>query len=591
MHLLTIDTSEAEPSPLVSPTRQVFFLLGLMLTTAEPENPTEFGPYEWEQSVRLLNAIVNTYSLMFWPTPEELPALTDAWRETREVAMSAFLHYFNTTILATVEQCRERIQEYLVPFDADFEAAFGLSAKEALQVADWMGQHLQRCIDELQEAETEEKKARIALLDLALKEGWDRDRMRREAQGESYRPQFEKMMAGLQSLLRISIKALQDQFGDRIAESYWKLFVAHRGGVEGFTYFTERNTAEEKPLIEVCDGVALCPLANALYWAILRTGELELSSGERKESFLKNRDKTLEAKVEGITRRFFGGAADFFPHVFETNTQQFEHDLIIRWDRYLFVVEAKASPPVEPFRDPDKAFTRIQRAFQSDRGIQHAYDQANRIRSRIISGEPIELFDGDGNLAACLSPKDIDCTYCVCVTRDDFGPLAADLSLLLAKEKTDPYPWAVNILDLESILDAWGYFGWNPSRLCEYLNDRILLNGKLFASDELEIAGVFIHHGGLAHLVNADADRIQLTPQYSDVFDRIYQARHGGEQVVYAPTEPFMGDMREMLAQMMGQVTAAPPSAITLSAAKQGRNERCACGSGKKYKHCCGRNR
>lgn len=176
------------------------------------------------------------------------------------------------------------------------------------------------------------------------------------------------------------------------------------------------------------------------------------------------------------------------------------------------------------------------------------------------------------------------------MTRDDFGPLATDLSLLLEKEEDEPYPWAVNILDLQNFTDAWGYFGWGPNRLCEYLDDRIKLHGKISASDEMDIAGFFMQHGTLTYLTEAKADLLQLTPDYSNVLDRIYEAEHGGEPVVYEPTEPFMGDMREMLANAPHEEDTSD-TALTrpLSRKKQGRNELCNCGSGKKYKRCCGR--
>ncbi len=165
-----------------------------------------------------------------------------------------------------------------------------------------------------------------------------------------------------------------------------------------------------------------------------------------------------------------------------------------------------------------------------------------------------------------------------------------DLSLLLEKGNGNPYPWAVNILDLGSLLEAWTYFGWGPERLCEYLDARVQLNGKILCSDELEVAGAFIQHGGLSKFVQLTADRLQLTPQYSDVFDDIHRARQGGEPVEYAPTEPFIGDVREMLAEVLAEEKQSRSESVTPPVKpKQGRNERCACGSGKKYKRCCGR--
>jgi hypothetical protein len=158
----------------------------------------------------------------------------------------------------------------------------------------------------------------------------------------------------------------------------------------------------------------------------------------------------------------------------------------------------------------------------------------------------------------------------------------------LEKPEADPYPWAVNIFDLDALLDAWSYFGWGPEKLCEYLDQRQQLHGKVFTTDELAVAGFFVRHGGLRHLKQAETDMVVLNPEYTDVFDKIYLAKKGGEKVEYAPTEPFMQDMRKMFDEALeAERPIARPQ--MRRRVKQGRNEPCACGSGKKYKKCCGR--
>jgi len=524
---------------------------------------------------------------MFWPTPDELPNLTTAWYEAREVAMPAFLHYISAGLRASVEQVAERIRRYIAPFDQEFRQTCGLTASEALEVTDWIAQTLQLSADQLSEMAAEERRIRLRLLDRAQREGWDLNRLRQETQKGIYPPHAKALIDGLESFLRISRADIQNQFGERIALSYWKQFACHRGEVQDFRYLTERNVAGEKPLFEVAKEVALCVSANALYEAILKVGEDRLSSGEKRDLFFRKRDRALEKETEEKMRVLFGPSADFFAHAVETETGDFEHDLIIRWHRRLFVIEAKAMPPAEPFRDPDKAFTRLKRAFQSDRGIQKAYEQADRARGNWAAGNPVDLHDGNGNQVAHIEPSDIDAVYCMCVTRDDFGPLAIDLSLLLKKDKLAPYPWAINIIDLGTLLEAWGYLGWGPEKLCEYLDSRVLLNGRVFASDELEIAGFFIKHGGLSTLLQGTYDRAFIDPTYSSVFDRIYLARHGGEPVEYAPTEPIVRDLREAVADLSRDRDGRGPTPVVPR--KQGRNERCACGSGRKYKNCCGK--
>jgi len=77
---------------LTSPHRQLFYLLGLMLTSPEPSKPQEYDQSAWSKTVELLERIFSSYAWMFWPTPEEADSLSKEWKDIREVAMPAFLN-------------------------------------------------------------------------------------------------------------------------------------------------------------------------------------------------------------------------------------------------------------------------------------------------------------------------------------------------------------------------------------------------------------------------------------------------------------------------------------------------------------------
>ena len=110
---------------------------------------------------------------MFWPTPEELPTLTEEWRDAREVAMPAFLHYFNTTLLASKEQISDRVANYLSPFDEYLGASTGISASDTLKVEASISQHLQAQSDALVEASEQIQHDKLAIESRAAAEGWD----------------------------------------------------------------------------------------------------------------------------------------------------------------------------------------------------------------------------------------------------------------------------------------------------------------------------------------------------------------------------------------------------------------------------------
>jgi hypothetical protein len=598
MEVLKRAWGEDDSDKLSSEFKQLLFFCGLMLGTPEPENPRPLTKEKWKSIKELLEEIFGLYAFMFWPTEDEAP--TQAWRDVREVAMPAFLHYFNNGLMASKEQIAERVTNYLEAFDEYFTESTGISASDALSITEWIGQALQGQSDDLMKATEKVQNDKLALEEQAKIEGWAEDRFWEEARKqEAVTHHTERLARGIQNFLKVRLEAIETEFGTDKANSFWRLFVSKRGEVEKLSYLTERNVAEEKPLFELEPGVASCPLVNALYFAIFNTGEQRLRDSPEREAFLRTRDKALEREVNQTLKKFFPDDAVFLSNVYETADLHHEHDLIVLWNGVLFVIESKASPPVEPFRDPDKAFTRISRAFKSDRGIQNGFNQANRLRKLAVSSRTLELYNDRGQVICSISTSDISKTYLICVTRDNFGVLATDLSLLLEKAQDEDCPWVSNILDLQALIEAWQYFKWGPERLCEYLDGRIQLHGKIFASDELDVAGYFIRHGHFGRLLELEADRIVLEPYYSDVFDKIYMTRYGGPPFVYSPEEPVLTDARKLLGNEQPTSKNIAAKDVFRRQKKSrpsraykniiGRGARCPCNSGKTYARCHGR--
>jgi len=174
----------------------------------------------------------------------------------------------------------------------------------------------------------------------------------------------------------------------------------------------------------------------------------------------------------------------------------------------------------------------------------------------------------------------------ICVTRDNLGPLATNLTLLLQKESNDCYPWVTNIIDLGNLAEAWSFFRWGSKEFHSYLEQRITLYGRVFSDDELDFAGFFIRHGGFKTAVKQEADLLQLDPSYSSIFDEIYIHLHqGGPPPAITQTDPVVMDLKQSLSQ--GVPVFAEPN--HKERRKIGRNAPCPCGSDKKYKRCCGK--
>ncbi len=208
--------------------------------------------------------------------------------------------------------------------------------------------------------------------------------------------------------------------------------------------------------------------------------ETSLTSSDARDRFLRTRDNALERDAVEKLRPFLSAKARVWTKLYESVDCQYEHDVIAVDDGLSIVLEAKASPPIEPFRDPDRAFVRLKDAFRGDTGIQKAHEQAERIVSQLRSGRSVTLFDASGHEVTRLVPDASMLSIGICLTRDNFAGLATNLALLLEKDADTPYPWVVHSLDLENMGEAWRYLGWGPADSASFLSRESCCTGKCY---------------------------------------------------------------------------------------------------------------
>ncbi|MBI2425896.1 MAG: SEC-C domain-containing protein [Candidatus Hydrogenedentes bacterium] len=571
---------------LSSTSKQIPFLLAVLLSSEEPINPVEFGETEWERVRKKLDELFFSYMALYAPTREEFETPDSRWHEVREVSMLAFFHYFSTGLLASIQQVTGRIINYLVPFDKDLFATLGISASQCLEICSWITDQLEKSLDELQVAAISERKERLKFLNEAEKKRWSLETMRERVRSS---PCFEKSTGLLSSIHKLGIISLHDletTFPDT-AHKFWDQFSIQRGDAQEIRYPTEQSIYLERPLIRITDTEAFCALPNALFTSLLFVGEKTLLKGPNRISFRRMRDKVLEEEALKNLTLLLSPGAKILSNVCETPDRQYEHDLVAIDDGLILIVEAKATPPIEPFRDPNKAFVRLKDAFRSDTGIQKAFEQGNRIIKKLNAGDTVPLYDFHGREVVRLSLDNSKLPVAICVTRDNFGPLATNLALLLTKDANDSYPWAVNIFDLENLVEAWTYFGWGTKELRNYLKQRVLLHGKAFSDDELDYVGFFMKHGSFDTVIESRADLLHLNPDYSNIFDDIYRHLHQqGPPVKLEITNPVLLDLRQSLNSE--QPVFFEEKKFGVPDGRIGRNAPCPCGSGTKYKRCCG---
>ena len=244
------------------------------------------------------------------------------------------------------------------------------------------------------------------------------------------------------------------------------------------------------------------------------------------------------------------------------------------------IVECKATQRKEPWRDPDKAYVRILHAFRSDRGIQKACDQAAHLRRRLVSDEKVILYDQKGHIIDEIQGPAQE-VFSVAVTLDSFGIIATNLALLLEKEPTEPFPWAVSVSDLETILGGFSHVEKTFEDVLKFLRDRSKLHGIVLSTDELEFAGVFLRYGNFDKFLSQKDAKIFLGHEMSEIFDEIHYEQLGIEMPKKRRPEggPVMTDLREESGKILRE--RDPPDLADLTQIpKVGRNDPCPCGSG-----------
>jgi hypothetical protein len=440
--------------------------------------------------------------------------------------MPLFLHYFTSTrVYASVEQMETRLLKIFAPFDPELHNAVGLSASRMCELIKGVTSHLQERADAARE-EAVSMYTRGAFN--AIMSG---------STGSQDFPSVSELQRSMLSSLKVSRVDLASRWGERDATLFWDLFVTIRGASAQITYLTEKNPVELKPLLSHQDGEAYLPMGNVLYYAAQKLFGAYLEQGSTRAAFLKRRDDFLEERAEAAFRSFLGDSAKIWTNVCEQPDTRYEHDLIVAWQRVLFVVEAKAGQVKEPFRDADKAYPRIVSNFKEV--VQKGYDQANQVRKLLLEGKDVPLYDlSNGKRVATLCPGDFDRLYCICVTSDSFGPLAGDLHLL-KRANGEEYPWVVTYYDLESFFEALAYRKWTGAEFCRFLDDRLALYDRLVCSDELDVAGIFITHGSLDALLQTDLDQLVLDGSTSTVFDDIWTEKQGGSTADLTPRITF----------------------------------------------------
>ena len=507
---------------LTSPFRQFQYLYGLAVSTEKTPEIVPLDDEIWRKIKKLLNQIFYYYGDIFFPKEyKSKENINMKLLKESEVSMSAFIEYFNNFMLYYVEQIVDRIKRWFKDYDNLIKIETNCSVNDFLDFYDFIVNSTQEKMKLLYKIRENIDEIYNILNEKLYFSEFDHFLKR-----ISLSRNLEKLEKEFDKVCMFSVSDIKQRFGEEKTIAFLNLFTIS-GNNQNFRYYTEENPVSTHPIFKINDKELLNVnngfLMNAIY--ILLNNILEKS--RKKGKFFKTRSIESENKTLSIFKVLFKDRADYFQNIFEEPNKQFEHDILIIFEKNIFIIEVKSGKKREPLRDPKKAFKRIEDDFNREKGIQKAYEQALHLKNRILNNKKTILYDKRGNVTTEILRDSINEIYIICVTRESFGVIATNLSLLLTKPDEEKYPWCVNIFDLENLIDGFCYKKLKPDNFIYYLKKRSELHKVIYATDELDIAGYFLCCGDFKDIESKRADRVFLSPIYCDIFDKIYFEKRG----------------------------------------------------------------
>ncbi|HBX8318816.1 TPA: NERD domain-containing protein [Klebsiella pneumoniae] len=517
---------------LNSPARQSLYLLGVM-SSQSICNTEDCTDEKMNKIYSLLNDIYSKYLNVYFPDKKDLEqGIDNSWLKTRHASMPAFLGYFFESKKIATDELRKDLLKTYEQFEDIIFDHFGLSHKDMIEITDRIGSILQNRIDYIYKILDEVNTKRLELANPDISDYSENVKAIQDSCGPL-----------ILELMRLSEEICIFKFDeiDDIAPAKLNLFKQHfvmkKGSANDIKYITDENSLETNPIITVDENnYAICSI-NFILLAIQNKIDQYFKESKFSERFRKARDMKLEQDAKEALSELLPENSIVLESVFENNKSSNEHDLVIISKRSILIIEAKATPRREPLREPSRAFTRIKDDFKKKSGIQSGCDQALNLKTLIEKNEITILYDKKGNVLHTISKQDFDDIYCICVTKDDFGLLATDLTILLDKPADEKYPWVINIDDLRFLISCLKYIGKDWLYFIEYLSQRVNLMGKIISADELDIAGAFLKYNGFKS-INKDSPQLFLDISESTVFDEIHLAKLDGKAYTLKTTKP-----------------------------------------------------
>lgn len=522
MTCITNGAAQEELCRLASPMRQLYYLAGLLVTEeSDGTNEIQFSEEDWQHIVDLLVQIENEYLQLFMPEATE--DATEDWKKRIGVAMPTFLSYFNLGPLNYEEQLIEQIGGTFSGLNDVISNKVGVTTEEILQFYENMDSWCQYNFQSLgvgskdyplRKNWEEYTNLKLGVIDKApekIKElGKDRLPMLTLVTDPGIKYRFKPVDLATNGLTEEKVKTILSLFATKRATT-------------DFLYYTGANPLLTKPIVDLENGMyQVFEEKRVLHAILFRLEEICKETEPSKVRLTHCKGHYLENKIVELFRKFYGNKAEIISNYFIDGCEQ---DIMVLWKDNMFVIEAKAYTNREPFRNTEKAFTRIKDDFKGCIG--YAYKQCKRVEDKMKSGIAFDLLDREGHLLKTINPSDYDGNdFYIIVNQESFGQIQADLSTFLEVAEDENYPWAVRYDDLEVFILTLMARKKKPYFFIDFLIFREYLHGHIICSDEGEICGGYLT-GDLTQDMAESEEMITTMPDLAAIFDEQYRKGMG----------------------------------------------------------------
>lgn len=516
-----------ELAKLTSPMRQLYYLAGLLLSVkSDGSEKINYTDEDWEYIVEILKDIDIEHVKLFYPDEEE--NVSDEWKRRTMIAMPTFLLYFNLGPLNYEEQVIEEIMGVYTPMDDIIGKACNLCTKDFLLFYENLDSWCQYNFDSFSNPNL-----------TPLRDNWiDYSELNIGVIDEAPAEFNQLMESNKATFIFVADPGIKYRFKPSdLAKNGLSLeqvntilsFLYCERGDSNFLYYTSSNPLISKPIVKLENGMYQVFEEKRVLHAVQSVLESICKADENSKSRLSHhKGNYLENRIVELFSNFFGTKVEIFKGYYLDDCEQ---DVLLFWNGYMFVIEAKAYTNKEPFRDTDRAFNRIKQDF--DRSIGYAYKQCKRVESKMKSGIPFEIKNKKGDVLKTISPEDYDGNdFYLIVNQESFGQIQVDLSSFLVIEEGYNYPWAVRFDDLEVFILTLMARKMRPSFFIDFLVMREFLHGHVISSDEGEICGAYIT-GDLTDEIAESNDIITFNPHSADIFDIQYRKGMGFKNEKY----------------------------------------------------------